>query len=263
MTDPLTVETHDDRVVLTLDEPDTGNALSIEMVHTLRDALAEIQTETVRCVVLQGAGSKFCSGGDLEDMREAVETGTPIEERFETHAEPLMGAVKLLYNCPVPTVAKVDGPAFGGGSALALACDLALASDTAQLGFGFRQIGLSIDSGISYLLARQVGESTAMDLILTGEVLAAERAHELGLYTRLFPGAEFEERAEDIIDGIATGPTVALKHSKRLLKASRDRSLETAMDAELAAVEEVMQTEDYEEGVTAFLEHRTPEFQGR
>jgi 2-(1,2-epoxy-1,2-dihydrophenyl)acetyl-CoA isomerase len=173
-----------------------------------------------------------------------------------------METVQDVYECPVPTVAKVDGPAYGAGGTLAVACDIVLASERTQLSFGFRQIGMSIDSGTSYLLPRLVGESTAKHLTLTGRVLDAEEAADLGLVQELYPTEQFDEGAEETIQTVADGPTVALEHTKSLLQSGLDRSMGEAIDHELEALTEVFQSADFAEGVGAFAEGRSPEFDG-
>jgi len=276
MSDVLTVDRVEDRLVLTLNDPDVRNALSVEMSEALQAALAPLdppedwppveadpEDSRVRCVVLQAAGQTFCAGGDIQAMIEGVATEMPPAERIEVAGEAVNRAVQALYECPLPTVAKVDGAAFGAGAALAIAADVVLASERARIGFGFRQVGLSVDSGTSYLLPRQVGESRALDLVMTGDLLSADRAEELGLFTRVFPEAEFEQRARGVVEQVAAGPTLALARSKELVRSGRDRSLSAAIDAELDALESTLGSADHREGATAFMEHRDPEFEGR
>lgn len=260
--DPLSVDRVDDRLVLTLSDPDVRNALSLEMATSLIETLEDLDEEEIRCVVVQGAGGTFCAGGDVTAMIEGVATDMPVDERVDDYGVPTNRAVQKLYECPVPTVAKVDGAAFGAGGALAIACDVVLASERAKISFGFRQVGLNVDSGTSALLPRQVGESVALDLVYTGELVDAERAHDLGLFTRVFPEDEFEQRAGELVDRIAGGPTLALRHSKRLLKAGRTQPIDEAVDDELEAIRETLASDDHVEGATAFMEQREPEFSG-
>ena len=262
MSDQLQVDTVDERLVLTLDNPDMRNALSYEIATGIIDVLEEMDADEIRCVVLQGSGGTFCAGGDIQAMLEGVTSDRPTEELVEERAVPTNRAVQRVYECPVPTIAKVDGPAFGAGGALAIACDMVLASERAKISFGFRQVGLSVDSGTSALLPRQVGESVALDLVYTGELIDAERAHDLGLFTRVFAEEEFEQRASELVEQVATGPTLALKRSKRLLKEGRTRGIAPAVDDELETITKSLQTEDHVEGVTAFMEQRDPEFEG-
>ncbi len=262
MSDPLQVERTGDRLVLTLSNPDLRNALSEDMATALIETLADVDPDDLRCVVLEGAGGTFCAGGDVEAMLEGVAMDDVTEEMIEEKAEPTNRAVQAVYECPLPTVATVDGPAVGAGGALAIACDVVLASEGATIGFGFRQVGLSVDSGTSALLPRQVGESVALDLVYTGDLVDAERAHDLGLFTRVFPDEAFEERASEVIEEIASGPTAALRRSKRLIRQGARRDIGEAIDHELEALVHSLGTADHEDGVRAFMEGRDPEFVG-
>jgi 2-(1,2-epoxy-1,2-dihydrophenyl)acetyl-CoA isomerase len=258
----VTTDVDDGVATLTLANPDLRNALSAEMGTALSEAVAGLP-EDLRCVVLGADGSTFCAGGDIQAMVEGVRNDAPTEERFDSLVPAVTGAVEDVYDIAVPTVAAVDGPAFGAGAALALACDLQLGSEAAKFSFGFRQVGLSIDSGTSALLSRQVGENVAMELVYTGELIEADEAVELGLLNRVSPVDRFEADLEALVDRIASGPTVALSHSKRLLRRGRNRSLAEAMDAEEAAIRAVLETADHAEGTRAFVEQRDPEFEGR
>jgi len=260
--DKLSYDIVDDTATITLNNPDLRNALSVEMAAALQEAIDDIEDSDVRCVVIQGSGGTFCAGGDIESMLEGISSDADPERKVEEGALPVIRAVQSVYNCPLPTVAKVDGQAFGAGGALVLACDLVLASDRAKISFGFRQVGLSIDSGTSYLLTRAVGENVAKELVYTGELIDADRAEELGLFNRVYPADKFEQQARELIHEISGGPTIALKESKQLLQGGLDRSLEEAIEAECGALERTLETEDHVEGVTAFMERRSPEFDG-
>jgi enoyl-CoA hydratase/carnithine racemase len=265
--DSVRCETVDGRTVVTLDNPDLRNALTVEMATELSNSLDSLD-DSVRCVVLQGAGKTFCAGGDIEAMleiahSESEESAQEVsDDRLETVARPIVDAVRTVYECPVPTVAKVDGPAFGAGAALALACDVVLASERAEMSFGFRQVGLSVDSGTSYLLPRVVGLNVAKELVYTGELVDADRGEAIGLFNQVYPADEFEQRTHGFIDRIASGPTAALRESKRLLNRSFERSFDEAVEAELEGVRRTASTDDHVEGVTAFVEGRDPEFEG-
>ncbi|MEF8813001.1 MAG: enoyl-CoA hydratase-related protein [Halovenus sp.] len=251
----------DERATVTLENQDQRNALTAEVATELRSALSEIESAAPRCVVLQGAGETFCAGGDIQSMRATQESDEDAETALEEFALPINRAVQAVYECEAPTVAKVDGAAFGAGAALAVACDVVLASEGARISFGFRQVGLSVDSGTSYLLSRLVGENTAKELVYTGELLGSERAEDLGLLNRVFPAEEFEGRAADVVDRIATGPTVALKQSKQLLETEHD-SFDDAVEAEAEGLAVTVQTADHAEGLAAFTADREPEFRG-
>lgn len=252
-----------DRATITLNDPEMRNALSVEMAEELTEAIERATDSAVRCVVVQGSNGTFCAGGDIESMHEGVTGEQSTTEKVESFARPVNEGVQAVAECPLPTVAKVDGPAYGAGGALVLACDVVLASERAKISFGFRQVGLSIDSGTSALLTRAVGGKTAKELVYTGDLVEADRAAGLGLFNRVFETDAFEERASDVIERIETGPTEALKHSKQLLEAGRNRTISEAVDAELEAFETILETADHEEGVRAFVEGREPSFDGK
>lgn len=248
---------------ITLAQPDRRNALSGAISDGIRNALAEIKGSDARCVVVEGEGDAFSAGGDIESMREGIEEEIPADERVRELERTTSETLARLITFPLPTVAKVDGPAVGAGANLAIACDLQLASERASMGFVFRNVGLSVDAGTSYLLPRIVGENVAKELVFTGEIVDAERALDLGLFNHVYSADEFDRRADAVIDRIASGPTVALRHAKRLLGEGLDNSVGEAMTAEATAQGIVFGTHDHEEGVNAFLEGRDPEFEGR
>ncbi len=187
----------------------------------------------------------------------------PIDEAIRNVELRTAGVVGRVYDFPVPTVAKIDGAAVGAGAGLALACDLQLASERAKLGFVFRHVGLSCDAGTSYLLPRLVGENVAKELVLTGEILDADRALELGLLNRVYPADAFGARVDELVATIAAGPTVALRHAMRLIDAAAGKPFDAALRDEAAAQGVALGTADHEEGVAAFLEGREPAFEGR
>jgi enoyl-CoA hydratase/carnithine racemase len=261
MSDHVTVDSTGKTTTVTLHEPDVRNALSVEMAEELQAAV-ESASDSSRCLVVQGSGGYFCAGGDVKAMVEGVAEDVPVSQRIEDVAAPINRAVQAVAECPLPTIAKVDGPAFGAGAALAIACDLVLASDRAKLSFGFRQVGLSVDSGTSALLARNVGENVAKELVFTGELIDSDRAEGLGLFNRVYPSEEFEQHTQEVVSRVATGPTVALQESKRLIEAAHDRTLAEAVDAEIEGLGRTLGTADHAEGATAFVEQRDPEFEG-
>lgn len=248
-------------VTVTLNRPDVRNALTTDVTAGVRDAFDSLDDDT-RCVVLEGAGDAFCAGGDVDAMLQLGAGEWTTEEAVRHVIDDTAGAVKRVHDCAYPTVAKVDGPAVGAGAALALACDLRVFSAEGRIGFSFERLGLAVDSGVSYLLPREVGAGVAKELVYTGEVLDADRAAELGLANRVF-GDDFEDDFDAFVDDVASGPTAALRTSKRLLRRSFEVSLETAIEHEAAAQGALFETDDHEEGVEAFLERRDPEFVGR
>lgn len=259
-----TVSLHvaDDVATVTLDRPDARNAISAGMADELVAAFDAIADSDARCVVVSGAGPAFCAGGDVQAMIDGIEDDVPAAERVDLVVRSVNRAVRRVYECPLPTVAKIDGPAFGAGAGLAVACDVQLASPDATISFGFRRVGLALDSGVSYLLPRLVGLNTAKELVFTGELVDADRARELGLFTRVFESDSFEAGVANVVETIADGPTVALTASKRLLNQRTD-SFEEATAGEAMAQGVAFGTRDHEEGTDAFVDGRDPSFEGR
>jgi len=263
MTEPVILEVDDGVATLTLNRPEDRNALSAEMSGAIVDAVDEVEADDdARCLVIQGTEGTFCAGGDINAMIELMSGVAELHEAVERIQHETHRAIQRVAEFHLPTIAKVDGVAYGAGANLAIAADITLASADARLSFGFRQVGLGIDSGTSYLLPRQVGVSRAKELVFTGEMLDAEEAADLGLFNHVYE-EEFDERADAFIEPIAAGPTVALRHSKKLIEQGMDASLTDALDNEAAAQAAVFATEDHEEGATAFMEGREPEFEGR
>jgi enoyl-CoA hydratase/carnithine racemase len=257
----VTLDVSDGVATVTLDHPEMRNALTSGVATDLIDAMETVPDEA-RCVVLAGNGPTFCAGGDIDAMVDGLEGEAPAHERVERIVEETAGAVRAVATCDLPTVAKIHGPAYGAGGALAIACDLLLASESASISFGFRQVGLSVDSGASQLLPRIVGENVAKELLYTGELIDADRAKAVGLFNHVYADDEFEGGVAGTVDRIASGPTVALKQSKRLVEQGQTSSLDEAIENEAAAQIVSASTDDHEEGVRAFVASREPEFEG-
>ena len=263
MSEPVLLDIEDGVATLTLNRPEERNALSAEFSIAIADAVERAETaDDVRCLVITGTEGTFCAGGDVSEMAARLEKSVPLHEAVEELQLETSRAIAAVAASPLPTIAKVDGVAYGAGANLAIATDIAVASGEAKISFGFRQVGLGVDTGTSYLLPRQVGTSKAKELVLTGELLDAETAEDLGLFNQVFE-EDFEERAAAVVESIATGPTVALRTSKQLIEQGFDTSLSDAIANEAAAQAAVLASHDHEEGAAAFLEGRKPEFEGR
>ena len=262
MSDPVLVDVEGGIATLTLNRPDDRNALSAKMSGAIVDAVRELEAhDDVRCLVVTGREGTFCAGGDVNAMVQLMSGQAELHEAVDRIQRETSRAVRAVAEFPLPTVAEVDGVAYGAGANLAIAADVTLASAEAKISFGFRQVGLAIDTGTSYLLPREVGVSKAKELVFTGELLDAEEAGDLGLFNHVFE--EFEAEADAFVERIATGPTVALRTSKKLIDQGTNQSLRDAQDNEAAAQAAVFETHDHEEGATAFMENRDPEFEGR
>ncbi|TKR25333.1 enoyl-CoA hydratase/isomerase family protein [Natronomonas salsuginis] len=263
MSDPVRLDIEDGVATITLNRPENRNALNAEMANAIVDAVDEVETtDGVRCLVLTGTEGTFCAGGNIKSMAERQGSSTDLNEAVETVQLVLSRAIQRIAEFHLPTIAKIDGVAYGAGGNLAIVPDVTVASADSKISFGFRQVGLAIDTGTSYLLPRQVGSSKAKELVFTGELLDAKAAEDLGLFKTVFEG-EFEEHAAAFIDHIATGPTVALKTSKQLIEQGFSTSLKDALDNEAVAQAVVFDSHDHAEGATAFLEGREPKFEGR
>lgn len=247
---------------IVLNDPGRRNALSVAMTDGIEAALDDLEGGETRCVVVEGEGPAFCAGGDIDTMLERQESDEPVDHAVRHVIHEIGRCVKRVYECEFPTVAKIDGAAFGAGANLAIACDVTALHEDAQIGFGFREVGLAVDSGTSYLLPRLVGENVAKELVYTGELLGAERAEELGVVNHAVSDDEFDARVSMLVDRIASGPTVALRTSKRLLR-SEFATLGEAIEHEAGAQAAVLESEDHAEGVDAFTGKRSPEFEGR
>ena len=255
----MTVHTdRDDRgvVTITLDRPKTKNALDADDFAALGDALAPLGPDGTRAVLLTGTGGNFCSGADLGSQRED-KPANPV------HGMRRVGqTVTALHDCPVPTVAKVDGFAVGAGLNLALGCDLVVATDRARFSEIFPRRGLSIDGGGSWILPRLIGLARAKELAFLGDMITAEEAESLGLINRVVAPEELDAAVDDLVTRLAAGPTLALGLTKKLLNQSTGSTMAEAVEAEAVAQAMNFATADTVEGFRAFLERREPEFKG-
>ncbi|WP_255196307.1 enoyl-CoA hydratase/isomerase family protein [Halorarius litoreus] len=261
--DPVVLDVADGVATLTLNRPDNYNALTSEMSAAIVDTVDELEArDDVRCLVVTGSEGTFCAGGDINAMMERMSGAVDLHEVVERIQHETSRAVRRLYEFHLPTVAKIDGVAYGAGGNLAIACDVLLASDSAEISFGFRQVGLAVDTGTSYLLPRIVGENVAKELVFTGERVDADRASDLGLFNHVYDQGEFDEEADAFVDQLATGPSVALRTSKNLINQGFTSTLKQAQDNEAMGQAAVFETHDHQEGASAFMEGRAPEFDG-
>lgn len=263
--DSVLLSVDGDVATITLNEPGMRNALTTEVSSGLVDRLDELEAQDgpdARALVVEGAGGSFCAGGDVNAMMELQADDVSLAEAVRAVREATGRAIQRVANFHLPTVAKIDGAAFGAGGVLALACDCQVMSDDAEVSFGFRNVGLAVDSGASYLLPRVVGTNVAKELVFTGERVEGERALELGLVNHVYEAEAFDERTAEFVERIATGPTVALQESKQLVNQGLQSSLEQAVRNEAAAQAAVFDTADHTEGVEAFMEGRRAEFEG-
>jgi len=242
-----------------LARPDAHNALDVDTAIDLEDALAATTTASdVRCVVLEGEGSAFCSGADLA----AFEGDETDQRRLDAVATRLHAAVRALATSDVPTVTAVNGVAAGGGFGLALAGDLVLAHESARFEYSYPRVGLSGDAGATWFLPRLVGMRRAREFLLLDEPASATDAVDMGLATEVVDADDWDDRVDAVATDLATGPTKAYGAAKRLLNRSYERTLDTQLTAEKDAIAALARTDDYAAGYRAFFTKETPTFRG-
>jgi 2-(1,2-epoxy-1,2-dihydrophenyl)acetyl-CoA isomerase len=243
---------------LTLNRPDRLNSFTVEMHEEVADALARL--ENARVLVLTGAGRGFCAGQDLADRAvapgEAVDLGESVERRYN----PL---IRTLTALPFPVIGRVNGVAAGAGANIALACDIVIAARSAKFIQSFAKIGLIPDSGGTWILPRLVGQARALGLALTGEPLPADKAAEWGLIWKAVEDEALDAEVESLAEGFAAAPTKGLAAIKTMIRASWGHSLDEELDLQRDAMRTLGYSDDYREGVAAFMEKRTPRFTGR
>ena len=262
MNDTVLLDRDGPVATLTLNRPDALNVLNFAMIDALVAHTATLAADdSLRVVVLRGAGRHFMAGGDIRLF--AAELGrSPAERRsmFQRMVERLHAAVESLHRMPHPVVGRVHGAVAGFGLSLLNACDLVVAADDAYFASAYRQIGLSPDGGGSWSLPRVVGTRKAMEILLLGERFGAADALALGIVNRIVPAAELDAATGGIVRSLAAGPVVALRRTKRLVREAMGRTLSEQLQAEALSFGECAGTADFAEGITAFLAKRTPQF---
>ena len=244
---------------ITLNRPDRLNSFTAQMHAELREAL-EAAGEA-RVVVLTGAGRGFCAGQDLNDRAVAAD-GHPVDlgMTVETSWNPL---IRTLTSLPQPVIARVNGVAAGAGANIALACDIVVAAKSAKFIQSFSAIGLIPDSGGTWVLPRLVGQARALGLALTGEPLPAEKAAQWGLIWKAVEDEALDSEVDAVANKLASLPPLGLAEIKKMIRDSWAHTLDQELVRQRDAMRHLGYTEDYREGVAAFLEKRQPRFTGR
>jgi 2-(1,2-epoxy-1,2-dihydrophenyl)acetyl-CoA isomerase len=244
--------------VLTLDRPDRLNAMNDPMWEALHQHLGEIAADDgIRAVILTGAGRAFCSGGDVTAMQQFDLVSGRARSRLRHRA------VLALYNLEKPVIAAVRGPVYGIGNALALACDLVVASDTTRFSMAFKKVGVVPDGGAVFFLTQYLGIAQAKDLVYTARVVSAEEAMKLGLVVRVVPDQELEAQARALAEELAGSATYALALAKKMFHGMYVPTLEQLLEMETLASGLARLTHDHKVGVDAFKEKRPPKFLGK
>ncbi len=243
---------------LTLNRPASYNAFNRDMALALQAALKRCaDDDRIRAVHLTGAGKAFCSGQDLKEAARAE--AADIDRLLGEQLHPVVEGLRRLEK---PVVGALNGLAAGAGASIALACDITVAAHSAKLVQAFVRIGLIPDSGGTWLLPRLVGWQRAAGLMMLGEPIAAQEAADMGMIYRVFPDASFAEESLELARRLAQLPTRAIGLTKRALARSLANTFEQQLDQEMALQREAIQTDDFREGLQAFLEKRPPRFSG-
>jgi 2-(1,2-epoxy-1,2-dihydrophenyl)acetyl-CoA isomerase len=243
---------------LTLDRPDRLNAMADPMWDALYEHLGSIAADDeVRAVILTGAGRAFCSGGDVTGMAQSdIISGRARSKRRHR-------TITALYNLEKPVIAAVRGPVYGIGNALALACDLIVASETVKFSMAFKKVGVVPDGGAIFFLTQYLGISRAKELVYTARAVEAQEARELGIAARVVPDDKLELDSRMLAEELAGSATYALALAKKMFHSMYVPTLEQLMEMETLASGVVRLTHDHKEGVAAFREKRPPKFLGR
>ena len=249
--------TADQVVTVTLNRPDVMNGLNTQMRGELLHAVKRAPADG-RVLVITGAGKAFCSGQDLGDAKTVATID--MEGVLRDEYEPMLRAI---FDCPIPTIAAVNGAAAGAGANLALAADVVIASESAMFLQAFTRIGLIPDAGGTYWLPRQIGAARAMGAALFAEPIKARQAADWGMIWEAVPEGEFAEHWWSRAIKLAQGPTAAYRHVKQAIRGSYDNSLDEQLALEARLQGECGKTRDFKEGVLAFLEKRPANYEGR
>jgi 2-(1,2-epoxy-1,2-dihydrophenyl)acetyl-CoA isomerase len=247
---------------LTLNRPGALNVLDLAMMDALVDHVTTLAADTtLRVVVLKGAGRHFMAGGDLKTFasRLAVEPAQRQAD-FQRIVERLHAAIEHLQRMPHPVIGALQGAVAGFGLSLAAACDLCIAADDAYFSSAYRQIGLTPDGGGTWSMPRIVGLRKALEIYLLGERFDAREAQRIGLVNRVVDAAALDATVHEVAQSIATGPALALRNVKRLLRESFEHTLAEQLRAEAESFGRCAATTDFAEGIHAFFEKRPPRF---
>jgi len=244
---------------VTLNRPDKRNAISYELIEDLLAALDEVSKSSAQVLIFTGVGKAFCSGMDLESLK-ALAGRSP--EQNLTDSQTMAHLFRSLYDFSKPTIAAVNGAAIAGGCGLATLCDFTLAVPEARFGYTEVRIGF-VPAIVSTFLLRQVGEKQARDLLLTGRIIGADEAHRIGLINEIVSAEKLMERARELAAQLMENSPASLASTKRLLsdyaRAELDAQIRTAVRENAA----IRGTDDFCEGISAFLEKRKPNWSGK
>lgn len=247
---------------LTFNRPASLNVLDVAMMDALIAQTGAVAADpSLRVVVLRGAGAHFMAGGDLRSFAELLaRSPANVAAEFERIVLRVQTAVENLHRMPQIALAAVHGAVAGFGLSIASACDLVIAADDAVFASAYRHIGVTPDGGATWSLPRLVGLRRALEICLLGERFGAEEAHRAGLVNRVVAARDLDAAVAETVDRLVSGPRIALRNVKRLLRDSFDRTLAIQLGAEASSFAECAATPDFSEGIDAFLAKRAPRF---
>jgi len=246
--------------VLTIvnNNPSARNAISPEFYQGFAEAVAEASfDDTVRAIVLTGAGSFFCSGGNVNGLKERSESHIDVRRASITK---LHGMIRSMRACRKPIIAAVEGGAAGAGVALALACDMVVAARGAYLSIAYVKIGLTPDGGTTGLLGHMIPRQLLAEMIMTGDRIDVERFYAMGVVNRIVEPGNALKQAEALAAQLADGPANAISNGKRLINLAPEATLEVMFDQEAELIAEALGSPEGKEGISAFLEKRPTNF---
>ncbi len=268
-TDQLLCEIENGVATVTFNRPEKRNALSDVLTPALRELLLTLETEpAARCIVLTGAGTAFCAGGDVSSMNdtwgdERKIAARPLEAEIRSLQDKQRTLSLRLFQHAKPTIAALPGPAAGAGFSIALACDLRIAAESAFVTAAYGRIGLSGDYGGTWLLTQLVGPARAKEIYYTSRRVGAAECLELGIVNEVVPDPDLKARTREVAQAIADGPPIALRYMKENFNRAAFADLSTCLDAEADRLVRCARTEDHLNAIQAFLEKRPPKFEGR
>ena len=260
---PVQYDVRDGVATIRLDRPDAMNSLDIATKELLRDTVQHAAEDpAARCVVLTGTGRAFCTGQDLKEHIQLLESGSS-DELFTTVERHYNPTVLALESMEKPVVAAVNGIAAGAGASLAFACDLRIVSETAGFNLAFANVALSCDTGSSYTLQRLVGPARAMELLYFPRTIKADEALALGLATQVVATDDFDAAVADVAGRLAAGPTLAFGAMRRSVRYAASHTFEEALTLEGQMMNHTGATADHRAAVAAFVAKEKPVFSGR